>query len=389
MKTTKSYKYRIYPNVKQQIKLAKTFGCVRVYWNGLVASFNSYDAENNPNPTYKTAKELRSEIDWMQEISAGALQQKYRDFDQTKKQYFNKGRRKKIGRMSFKKKSNNQSFRLPNQKFYIKENKIQLEKIGKVNIVVDRNIPENAKLLSVTVSKNASNQYFASINFEIEQPIKTKKSNENLGIDLGVSSIATLSNGVQFANQKKFRENQSKLRSAQKHLSRKKKGSNRYHKQRFKVAKIHQKTTNQRDWHLHNISRWIVENFNEIGMEDLAISNMVRNRKLAKSISDASMSKLKQFISYKQKEYGKEVKLLGRYEPSTKECHGCGSIQVMSLSDREFVCENCGEVKMDRDLNASIVIKNKTVGVNAVERASSDIKTLHPLVGVKQLRRSA
>ena len=124
-------------------------------------------------------------------------------------------------------------------------------------------------------------------------------------------------------------------------------------------------------------------------MEDLAISNMVRNRKLAKSISDASMSKLKQFISYKQKEYGKEVKLLGRYEPSTKECHGCGSIQVMSLSDREFVCENCGEVKMDRDLNASIVIKNKTVGVNAVERASSDIKTLHPLVGVKQLRRSA
>ena len=168
MKTTKSYKYRIYPNVKQQIKLAKTFGCVRVYWNGLVASFNSYDAENNPKPTYKTAKELRSEIDWMQEISAGALQQKYRDFDQTKKQYFNKGRRKKIGRMSFKKKSNNQSFRLPNQKFYIKENKIQLEKIGKVNIVVDRNIPENAKLLSVTVSKNASNQYFASINFEIE-----------------------------------------------------------------------------------------------------------------------------------------------------------------------------------------------------------------------------
>lgn len=386
MKTTKSYKYRIYPNVKQRVSLAKTFGCVRVYWNNLVASFNSYDQEINPRPLYKTSKEIRSEFEWMKDISASALQQKYRDFDQTKKRHFNKTRKTKIGRMSFKKKSNSQSFRLPNQKFYIKENKIQIEKVGKIQIIIDREIPKEAKLLSTTISKTPSNQYFVSINFEIDQPIKIKESNENVGIDLGVSAIATLSNGIQFANPNKFRENQSKLRGAQKHLSRKIKGSNRYKKQKLKVAKIHHKITNQRDWHLHNISRWIVDNFDEIGMEDLVISNMVKNRRLAKSISDSSMSKLKQFISYKQKEYGKDVVLLGRFKPSTKECNNCGGTQAMKLSDRKFICENCGEAKMDRDLNASIVIKNKTVGVNAVKRASSDIKTLHPLVRVKQLQ---
>lgn len=376
MKVTKSYKYRLYPNNKQQELLNKTFGCVRFYWNNLTETFNSYDKESNPSPKFKTQKELKKDYEWLSEVSAAALQQKKRDFDEAKNQYFNKNRKSLIGRMRFKSKRNKQSYRLPNQKFKIEPNKIRLEKIGFVKMVTERELPINSKPLSVTVSRNSSGEYYASINFETEQKVKNKKSKENVGIDLGLKEIATLSNGLQFHNPKVFIKNQCELAKAQRHLSRKKKGSNRYKKQARKVAKIHQSITNKRDWHLHNISKFIVENFDEIGMEDLCVKGMVKNKRLSKSISDTSMSKLKQLIAYKQKEYDKEVKLLGRYEPSTKECHGCGAIQVMSLSDREFVCESCGEVTMDRDWNAAIVIRNKTVGVNAVQQTWSNIKTI-------------
>ena len=386
MNVIKSYKYRLYPNSEQQELLNKTFGCVRFYWNNLVESFNSYEKESNPSPEFKTQKELKKEFKWLSEVSAAALQQKKRDFDEAKKQYFNKNRKSLIGRMNFKSKKNKQSYRLPNQKFKIKDSRIRLEKIGFVKMAMDRELPINSKLLSVTVSRNSSGEYYASINFEIEQEVKNKKSKENVGIDLGLKEIATLSNGLQFYNPKVFTKSQCELAKAQRHLSRKKKGSNRYKKQARKVAEIHQSITNRRDWYLHNVSKFIVENFNEIGMEDLHIKGMVKNRRLSKSISDTSMAKLKQFITYKQQEYGMEVKLLNRFEPSTKECSECGHNQTMMLSDRTFVCQNCGVVK-DRDWNASIVIRNKTVGVNTVQQTWSDIKTkLHHDVKWQLLR---
>lgn len=382
----RSYKYRLYPNRTQQELLNKTFGCVRFYWNNLVGSFNSYDKETNPNPEYKTQKELKEDFEWLSEVSAASLQQKKKDFDETMKQYFSKSRKTKINRPNFKSKRNKQSYRLPNQKFKIESNKIRLEKIGWVKIVMERSLPENAKLLSVTISKNPSGEYYASVNFSYKSKIKTKKSNENIGIDLGLKDIATLSNGLQFKNPKKFLESQKKLKKTQQHLSRKKKGSNRYNKQRIKVAKIYQHINNQRDWHLHNISKFIVDNFNEIGMEDLNVKGMVKNRRLSKSISDTSMSKLKWFIEYKQKEYGMEVKLLDRFKPSTKECSECGHIQTMKLSDRIFNCECCS-FTLDRDWNAGIVIRNKTVGVNTVQQSWSGNKTkLHSDVRWQLLR---
>ena len=124
MNQIKSYKYRIYPNVKQEVLLNKTFGCVRYYWNDLVETFNSYD-ENNKILNYKTSKEIRDIHSWMKDVSASALQQKYRDFEQTKNQYFSKNRKLKIQKPSFKIKSHSQSFRLPNPKFRIYGNKIQ------------------------------------------------------------------------------------------------------------------------------------------------------------------------------------------------------------------------------------------------------------------------
>lgn len=379
MNQIKSYKYRIYPNVKQEVLLNKTFGCVRYYWNDLVETFNSYD-ENNKILNYKTSKEIRDIHSWMKDVSASALQQKYRDFEQTKNQYFSKNRKLKIQKPSFKIKSHSQSFRLPNPKFRIYGNKIQIEKIGKVKILIDRNISDKAKLLSATISKNASNEYFVSICFKLNVEFKTKTTTINVGIDLGISHIATLSNGIQFNNARFLIKNQDKLKLMQRHLSRKVKNSNRWNKQRIKLAKIHQLILNQKNWYLHNISTWIVNNFDEIGMEDLNISGMIKNRNLAKHISDASMGKLKQFITYKQKEFNKEVILLNRFEASTKECNVCGFKKEMKLSDRIFNCDNC-KLSLDRDYQASIVIRNKTVGVNAVHQTWSDNKTkIHEVV---------
>ena len=133
----KAYKYRICPNKTQQISLAKTFGCVRYFWNKQVEMFNSYNKEINPKPIYKTSTVVRNELVWMKEVSAAAIQQKEIDFKSYKQQKFSKNRKNNIGFPSFKKKSNRQSYRLPNQKFILKNNKIKLEKIGLVKIITE------------------------------------------------------------------------------------------------------------------------------------------------------------------------------------------------------------------------------------------------------------
>lgn len=153
----------MYPNHTQEVLLAKTFGCNRFIWNKCVEAFESYDKVKNPSPKIPTKKDLESEFPWLNEVSAASLQQKTRDFEEFKKQYFNKDRKNKIEEPNYKSKKSKQSFRLPNQKFKLSDDKIRLEKIGWVKIVMDRSIPENSKILSCTVSKNKSGQYFVSI----------------------------------------------------------------------------------------------------------------------------------------------------------------------------------------------------------------------------------
>ena len=138
----KAYKFRLYPNKEQEVLLNKTFGCVRYAWNQNVANFLTYDKETNPKPEFKTSTELRNEIEWMKEVSAAAIQQKEIDFKEFKKQLFNTKRKTKLGFPKFKKKSNKQSYRLPNQKFKITNDRIQLEKIGKIKFVKDREFPD-------------------------------------------------------------------------------------------------------------------------------------------------------------------------------------------------------------------------------------------------------
>jgi len=373
-----AYKYRLYPNKIQQTLLNKTMGCVRYFWNQQVAVFKTYDKETNPKPEFKTSTELRNEIEWMKEVSAAAIQQKEIDFKEYKKQLFNKSRKKKLGFPSFKKKNNRQSFRLPNQKFKVIENKIQLEKIGKIKMVIDRELPVG-KLMSVTVSKNPYGQYFVSILIETEISHKPK-TNKEVGIDLGIKTFSTQSDGVEISNPKFLHKNQVKLRRMQQHLSRKQKGSNRRNKCRLKIAKLYQDVTNQRDWFLHNYSTSLINNYDKIYIEDLNASGMVKNHCLAGAISDASWSKFTAMLFYKAEWFGKDVVKVGRFYASSKTCE-CGvKNDNLKLSDREWVCEACGLVNQRDLLAANNILKEgrKSLGdlTNAEAEVTKPVKRL-------------
>jgi len=365
----KAYKFRLVPNKTQEVLLNKTFGCVRWYWNSQVCAFNSFNKETNPSPNFKTSTQLRQELEWMQEVSAAAIQQKEADFKEYKKQFFSSSRKSKVGRPSFKKKSNNQSYRLPNQKFKIIGEKIQLEKIGKVKLILDRQIPKSVKFMSVTISKTPTGKYFASV--LVEQEINyVEKTNKTVGIDVGIKTFATQSDSQELSNPKWFRESQSKLRTAQKHLSRKKLGSNRRQKQRIKVARIYEKVSNQRNHFLHNYSTQLVKNFDVIVVEDLNVKGMVKNKRLSKSISDAGWSKFFSMVEYKSAWYGKSFVKISRWFPSSKTCFECGTIkQDLKLSDREWTCD-CGSHIL-RDVNAAKNIER--VGVDALYNQSQSL----------------
>lgn len=376
----RAFKYRIYPNKSQKELLSKTFGCVRVIWNANVESFNSYDKDNNPKPKIITKSDLVIDRPWLNEVSASAIQQKIRDFQETSKQFFSKTRKKKVNRPSFKKKSGNQSYRLPNQKFSLGSNRIRLEKIGWIKMSIDRYIPEGSKILSCTISMNCCGQYFVSILVDAIILCKNK-TGKSVGIDLGLKSFATLSDGVVIDNVKFFREKQSEIARIQKHLSRKKKGSNRFKKNKFRIARLHNKVANKRNDFLHNVTTLLVNNYDVICIEDLNVSGMLSNHKLAKAISDTSFSMFRSMLEYKCNWYGKKLVVIDRFYPSSKTCSKCGwKKEDLTLSDRIFKCESCG-IEIDRDLNASINIER--VGVDTLYNRMQRDEVANPVEAFK------
>ena len=358
--TLKAYKFRLSPTPDQKVLLNKTFGCTRFIWNKLVENFNSW----SPNETTikLTDKILKDdpEFIWLNEVSAAALQQKRIDFEETKNQYFNKKRRIKLGRPKFKKRGRNDAYRLPNPKFILEQenSKVRLEKIGYVPIILDRKIKEHVNFRSITISKNSCDQYFASI--LVDELIELKPTTGRMvGIDVGLKDLFVLSDGLVIDNPRWFNKNQVKLKRAQQRLSRKIKGSNRLHKQRIKVAKIHLKIKNQRTNFLQEVTTALVNNYDVIAIEDLNVKGMVKNHNLAKAINDASWSTFTSMLSYKCDWYGKSLVKIDQWYPSSKLCHSCGSkLETLALEIRGWTCSTCNVVH-HRDLNAAINIERK------------------------------
>lgn len=350
----KSFKFRLYPTRKQEMLLAKSFGHTRFVWNKLVENFNSWSPSTKPTPLNEKILKDTPDFSWLNEVSAAILQQKRIDFDNTKKQFFNKKRKVKLGRMRFKSKSNRQSFRLPNQKFNLDQANsiIRLEKIGLIKIIIDRNIPENTNYRSVTVSKDPSGKYYASILVQINIDPKPLTGNK-VGIDLGLKDLFIFSDGKKIDNPKWFRDSQSKLKVMQQHFSRKKKGSNRRELGRIKIAKVYEKIRNQRKHFLHEVSSRLVSNYDVIIIEDLNVKGMIKNHKLAKAIADASWSTFVSMLTYKCNWYGKTLVKIDRFYPSSKTCSCCGfKLDQLELGIREWTCPSCN-TNHDRDLNAA------------------------------------
>jgi putative transposase len=362
MAILKAYKYRLYPNNDQVNYLNQVFGSARFVWNQLVANFNSWSKDGPNRPMNEAILKNNPEYDWLNKSISYALQQKRIDFDETKKQFFSKNRKTKLGRMKFKKKGISQdSFRIPGQALgYNKcidfdQGTLKIPKMKSIKIIIDRKF--NGQLRSITLSKNKCDQYFVSVLVEEELELK-QNTNRSIGIDLGINSLMTLSNGIKISNPRLFEENQFKLKRAQQHLSHKQKGSNRYNQQRKKVAKIHLKIANRRSNLQHQISNWLVNEYDVICMENLNVSGMKKGT-CAKSISDVSFAELLRQIEYKCNWYGKTFHKIDRFFPSSKNCSCCGYKNVnLQRGDKDWTCPSCNAYH-DRDLNAAINILNE------------------------------
>ena len=356
----KAYKYRIFPTEEQQGLLANIFGQTRFVYNlGLETKITAY-AGNKTNLTcfdlIKQMKELKdTECPWLKEAPAQALQMALRNLDNAYTNFF-KGK----GFPKYKNKHRKQSFQLPQGVFLSEDNKqIFIPKLKFVGIDLHREFKGDIK--TVTVSQTVTNKYFVSILVDNKQELPNKKpitEQSAVGIDLGIKDFAITSDGKKFENKDFFKSTMQKLRVVQRSLARKQKGSNHYKEQKLVAALLHEAVRNQRQDYLHKISKYLVDNYDTICLEDLGVKNMMRNHNLARAISDMGWSEFRTMLEYKAELQGKNISVIGRFEPSSKTCNCCGYInKELTLNDREWTCKGCN-AKHDRDVNASINIKN-------------------------------
>jgi putative transposase len=355
----KSYKYRIYPNKNQKELLSRIFGQVRFVYNlGLETKISAYIGSKTNYTCIDLAnqvKELKdTEASWLKESPSQALQMSLRNLDNAYTNFFRGG-----GFPKFKSKHRKQSFQLP-QGVYLSENKKQIF-IPKLKLVdIDLHREFKGEIKTVTVSRTITNKYYVSILVDNKKELPEKKSiklETSVGVDLGIKDFAITSDGKKFENKDFFKSTMKTLKVEQRSLSRKQKGSNHYIKQKLKVALIHEHIRNQRQDYLHKISKYLVDNYDTICIEDLGVSNMMKTHKLSRAISDMGWGEFRSMLEYKSEWYGKNISTINRFDPSSKTCSNCGKInKELTLKDRNWKCNSCGK-QHDRDINAAINIK--------------------------------
>lgn len=353
----KAFKYELMPTNDQKTQLSGAMGSCRFVYNLALETKNmAYQSGKNYTcfDLMKQLPELKQANVWLNDVPAQSLQQAISNLDNAFTNFF-KGR---ASFPKFKKKDGRQSFRIPIAVKIDFENwNVTLPKYGKVSVNISRKFEGIVK--QATVSKTPTNRYFVSMLVEtgMNAPkLKPIEESTAVGIDLGIKHFAILSDGRKVKNPKNLIKAQSKLRIAQRSLARKQKGSNRRKKQKLVVAKIHEKVTNQRKDFQHKLSTEIVNQYDSICIENLNVAGMIKNRKLAKHIADASWSSFKAMLKYKAEWNGKNLLQIGRFEPSSKMC-SCGIINnELKLSNREWTCKSCSTTH-DRDILAANNIK--------------------------------
>jgi len=379
-----TYKFRLYPNKEQRKILEQTLQTCRILYNNLLAERRDTYKKTGCSPScYEQTMSLvekKTDNPYMREVHSQVLQDVTRRLQRTFENFFDRTKKKKegkwkgkIGYPRFKGRNRYDSFTYPQygNGCKITGRKLSLSKIGSIRIVQHRPIEGTIK---TCIIRRDIDRWYAC--FLVKTPatvVEMKHPKSRVGVDLGLESLITLSNGEKIEPTKYLRKLQKKLRREQRRLSRKKKGSNNREKQRIKLAKVHRKVRLQRTDFNHKLSHMLVNRFDLIAFERLSIKNMLQNHHFAKSIADASWYQLQTFTSYKAAEAGKSVKFVDPYRTTT-DCSRCGFHVPKTLSERIHKCPNCG-FTLDRDWNSAINILSR-VGWGTAESTPVEIEPL-------------
>lgn len=359
MKTThvkRAFKYRFYPTDAQAAELSRTFGCVRKVYNlALAARTEAWTRQErvnyNATSAMLTAWKKTEELAYLNEVSSVPLQQALRHLQTAFTNFF--GKRAKYPRFKSRKKSR-KSAEYTTSAFRFRDGSLTLAKMAEpLDIVWSRPLPEGASPSTVTVSQDAAGRWFVSLLCEDPSVQPLAATSAAVGIDVGLDHLLALSTGEKVANPRHERRDRARLAKAQRQLARKAKGdgANRA-KARRKAAKVYARITDRRRDHLHKLTTRLVRENQTIVIEDLTVRNMVKNRSLARAISDAAWSEFRSMLEYKAQWYGREVIAIDRWFPSSKLCSTCGTLQdKMPLNVRTWTCD-CGTTH-DRDVNAA------------------------------------
>lgn len=355
----KSYKFRLYPTKQQELTLIRTLGVCRHIYNEFLADRrNAYERCNQGLSTMEQLYQVQY-LEFDTEVHSQVKQDVIRRLGKSFDAFFRrcKNGEAKVGYPRFKGKKRYNSFTYPQSGFSISGKKLKLSKIGEIKIVQHREI--EGKIKTCTIRKDGK-QWYVTFSVVIENNVTPVEPVTFVGIDVGLNSLVTLSDGTQINSPKYYRKKENELKRQQRNLSRKKKFSNNWKKQCDKVNTLHRKIRNQRNDFNHKLSKELVNTYDFIAFEDLNVKNMVKNSRLSKSIHDASWSNLIQITKYKAEEAGKFVELVNPCNTSQL-CSNCGLKVEKSLAVRVHNCPHCGLV-LDRDHNAAINILNRAVG---------------------------
>lgn len=351
----KAYKYRIYPTEAQKDLLSKTFGSVRFVYNYYLNKRTVEYETNKVKYTYKMCSsdltELKKSHKWLNDPDSKALQNTIKDLDVAFKRFFNG----EANYPTFKTKRRSKKSYRTSQAVAISDDSIKLPKLGVIKAKIHRQY--SGRILNVTISQTQSDKYYASFtceNIDTPTPPITDKA---VGLDLGIKDFCVTSDGVKHTNHKYLIQSERKLAKLQRSLARKQRASKNRAKASLKVARMYEKISNQRKDFLHKLSHELVRDNAIICVEDLNVSGMIKNKNLAKHITDVSWSTFIEYLSYKSKLYSRQLIKIDRFYPSSQTCSECGNVDknVKNLSVRAWTCSSCG-ADHDRDINGAVNI---------------------------------